>query len=749
MQLLDYLVLGGYFVVMAGIGLWMMRFVKAQEDYFMGGRSFGKILQTFAAFGAGTGSSDPVNTGRTTFTSGMSGMWSVMYWLFVTPFYWITGTWYRRMRHLTLGDWFAERYESRRLGAAYAVFGIVFYIYYGSMLFSAIGKVAAPLVGTGTINLGGRPVGIEYVLVPVIGVIVLVYGVLGGLRAAYVTDLIQGLCIILLSVLLIPYGMRAIVERFGDPANPSMGQAFQLLHQQLPDEYFQVVGSSRSSEFPLYRIVVVVIINLLGVVIQPHFIATGGGSAKTEMTARVGLVVGNFLKRLCTVGWVITALFALALFADHPELAEDPDKTWGVASRELLGPGLTGLMLACLLAALMSSVDAYMIVGSALVVRNIYAPFINPNASEREYVKIARITGALVVGGGVIVSLQYMDVFEQLQLTWIIPVLFAAAFWVGMYWRRATTAAAWGTLAFSALVFFILPLLMPVIAPGMRADQKLMDTNQIVRTVTTRVAAPSDVARRQASISLWDSYQQRIGEIVQQSETAQGDRQQQLHDERVQIESRLRRLGDRPSALVVGDAVVETQITGGKSVYWTGGVTVVDDQGQPLTVVPQPMGPPEQIDDATTREILTYPENTRMVGKGSYRLDFLVYRLLGIDLTQTTDATLATLELPTKIVAPFLVMIALSWLTPANTRAGLDRYYAKMKTPVDPDPIADQQQLERVYADPTLCPRKKLFPGTNLEFQRPDWIDLVGFVACFAACFAIIGLAIWVASIGL
>ena len=80
MQLLDYLVLGGYFVIMAGIGLWMMRFVKAQEDYFMGGRSFGKVLQTFAAFGAGTGSSDPVNTGRTTFTSGMSGMWSVMYW---------------------------------------------------------------------------------------------------------------------------------------------------------------------------------------------------------------------------------------------------------------------------------------------------------------------------------------------------------------------------------------------------------------------------------------------------------------------------------------------------------------------------------------------------------------------------------------------------------------------------------------------------------------------------------------------
>src|SRR5690606_55079 len=113
----DYLVLLGYFAVMIGIGIYSSMRIKGQEDFFMGGRSFGKRIQTFAAFGAGTGSSDPVNTGRTTFTSGMSGMWSVMYWLLVTPFYWIAGVWYRRMRHLTLGDWFVERYDSRALGA--------------------------------------------------------------------------------------------------------------------------------------------------------------------------------------------------------------------------------------------------------------------------------------------------------------------------------------------------------------------------------------------------------------------------------------------------------------------------------------------------------------------------------------------------------------------------------------------------------------------------------------------------------
>ncbi|MDH3584920.1 MAG: hypothetical protein OER86_11975, partial [Phycisphaerae bacterium] len=175
---LDYGVLAAYFLVMLAIGLWAMRRVKAQEDYFMGGRSFGRLMQTFAAFGAGTGSADPINTARTTFTSGLSGMWSVMYWLFVTPLYWISGVWYRRMRHLTLGDWFVERYESRALGAAYTVFGIFFYIFYTAMLFTAVGKFAAPLMDVEAVSIFGWMVPIEKVLVSVVALMVMTYGVL-------------------------------------------------------------------------------------------------------------------------------------------------------------------------------------------------------------------------------------------------------------------------------------------------------------------------------------------------------------------------------------------------------------------------------------------------------------------------------------------------------------------------------------------------------------------------------------------
>ena len=51
----DYIVLAVYFLVLVAIGLYCARLNKKQEDYFMGGRGFGKLMQTFAAFGAGTG----------------------------------------------------------------------------------------------------------------------------------------------------------------------------------------------------------------------------------------------------------------------------------------------------------------------------------------------------------------------------------------------------------------------------------------------------------------------------------------------------------------------------------------------------------------------------------------------------------------------------------------------------------------------------------------------------------------------
>lgn len=803
MAALDYVILILYFVVMTAIGILSMLKVKRQEDFFLGSRTFGRLFQAFAAFGAGTGSQDPVFVGRTTFTSGLSGIWSVLLWLFVTPFYWFTAVWYRRMRHITLGDWFVERYHSKGMGCVFMLYSIFFYAAWLGVGFTAIGKVGAPLladsafVQDGQMQIFGFVLPVEHALVYICAAVVLIYGVLGGLRAAYWTDVIQGLFIILLSVLLIPMGLRALADdeasRQGvDPQTVSAVEGFRIMHERVPDEYFEIIESPRGGEFPLYYIVAITLLNLVAIVVHPHMAVTGGGSAKTENSARVGLVVGNFLKRFCTIGWCITILIVLAYMAGNLEIAEDPDKTWGIAAREILGPygmGLVGLMLACLMAALMSSASAYMLIVSALVVRNFYAAYVNANASERTYVFLGRVISALVIIGGAWGSVVYMNIFEQMKIAWEMPILFAALFWIGTFWRRATKWAAWGTLLFTLLAFFLVPAVLPLVMPELADNPKYAVANDFVTTVVTREVAHADVQRRQAEIELWNkragqwALEQAAAELIgprpetitlgqmvddplSESGTRvaakddvklrnleiqlwekQFNRWRRQYPESVELtppreERAALALGPRPAPLKLGATIDDPIVTGGMAIFWTGGVEPIG--GKKLRDLPSPATDQEGKNIKVLRQQYDGP----LRGKGQFRVDFLIYDLLGIDLTKTSNAALETLRLPTRVILPFVVMILLSLVTPRVDKQQLDRFYVKMKTPVDPDPEIDRQQIEKSYEDPTRFDDRRLLPHFGLEMQKPKFVDVAGFVICFVICFLLIWLTVWLAKLG-
>ncbi len=713
MTRLDYLVLIIYLIVMVLIGIWAMRRVKKQEDYFMGGRGFGKLLQTFAAFGAGTGAHEPVTVGRTGWTSGLSGVWSALMWLFVTPIYWFTAVWYRRMRHLTLGDWFVERYQSRALGVAYTLFAIVFYMFFLSTMLSAIAKFAIPLMGRE--EIAGWD--LKYILIPTISIVVILYGVLGGLTAAYWTDLIQGIFIIVLSVLLIPFGLWALVKEFGDPATQGVMDGFQIMHQRVSPDYFNLFDGPSAGEFPIQYIISLTLLVLVGIVVQPHFIATGGGSAKSEDEARIGLVVGNFLKRLCTVGWALTALIALALLAGNAEIAADPDRVWGVAAREILGPlnlGFVGLMLACLLAAMMSSADTYMIVTSGLVVRNVYAAYVNPNASEKEYVTVARLTGCLIIVGAAVVALTMADVFGQFKSAVELPILFAAPFWVGMYWRRANRRAVWITISVSFLLFFVLPFLLPKMVPGMRTAPGLTTSTQVLTKIQTRPATAADVAKHEAWTEAMAAAQQKNDSAA------------------------ITNLGPEPPVAAVGEPIQVTIRSGGQAIFWREGVSPIEEPRLETLF---------DTDDGNLRTIVQKNVGD-MRGNGTFNVDFLFYHWIGFDLSNASKATLESLRLPPRLLLPFLVLILASYFTARDDQKALNRYFAKMKTEVDPDPEIDRRNLEKSYAQPGRFESRRLFPGTDLEFMRPRTKDWLGFLICVAVCFVIIRLLMWLAQIG-
>lgn len=142
----------------------------------------------------------------------------------------------------------------------------------------------------------------------------------------------------------------------------------------------------------------------------------------------------------------------------------------------------------------------------------------------------------------------------------------------------------------------------------------------------------------------------------------------------------------------------------------------------------------------------------RLVGKqrgeGSLKIDFLLYGLMGIDLSNVSKAMLETLRLPIRLLLPFALLFFLSLVTPRGSEAVLDRYFAKMKTPVQSNPTDDNRALDAAYQDPSATMSRKLFPRSDWEFVYPTKMDVAGFLISCVVCALVIGLLLWLAGIG-
>ncbi len=118
---------------------------------------------------------------------------------------------------------------------------------------------------------------------------------------------------------------------------------------------------------------------LVGIIAQP-FVMGVCAAGKTEMEGRVGFMVGNLVKRLCTVAWCLTAIAAVAWYADQRNQTATrikPDLVYGDLARTFLPtimPGLLGVFVAALLGGVMSACGSVMISSSGLFTENIYRP---------------------------------------------------------------------------------------------------------------------------------------------------------------------------------------------------------------------------------------------------------------------------------------------------------------------------------------------------------------------------------------
>jgi len=423
----DIFVLALYLAGMAAIGLWSARKIKQSHDFFMP-RRFGKAMMVMFGFGAGTHSDQAVGVASKSYSIGLSGIWYQWLWLPVTPFYWLIAPVMRRFRAITTGDVFEARY-SRSVAMLYAVIGMLnLSVNIGLMLRGSSEVISASTRGLLSAN----------VAIAVMTVVFVVYGVAGGLAAAIITDFIQGILTIIFSFLLIPLVMGAVGGMDG-------------IREELADpEKLSLVAPA---EIGFFYIAVIALNALVGIVTQPH---TMGNCAagKTEMEGRFGWMVGNIIKRICTIPWCLTGVAAIVYFRSK-SVEVEPDKVFGAVAGDFLPkilPGILGVFLAALLASVMSSCDAFMISSSALFTENIYRP-LAPNREQRHYIAVGRIASVVVVSGGVVFAYWLPGVVAGLEIFWKVSAMMGIAFWLGLFWRRTTVAGAWASTltAFGAL----------------------------------------------------------------------------------------------------------------------------------------------------------------------------------------------------------------------------------------------------------------------------------------------------------
>jgi Na+/proline symporter len=409
-----------YLVGITALGVWMARKVRTTGDFFMP-RRFGKTMMVTFAFGAGTASDQAVSVAAETFRSGLSGIWWQWLWLPATPFYWLIAPIMRRFRAVTTADVYTLRYN-HSVAVLFAIVGIA----------GLAVKIGLLLKGSGVMidSCTGGMIPAEWAIA-VITVLFVVYGTAGGLAAAIVTDFFQGILTVLFSFMLLPFvlhavgGMHGIRETIRNP---------EMLSLVVPGEigiFFVAMFAAQA---------------LIGIVAQP-FIMSVCAAGRTEMDGRVGFMVGNVVKRICTIAWSLTALAAVAWYTQRgtPLSEITPDHVYGDVAREFLPgvmPGLLGIFLASLLASVMSSCDAMMVSSSALFTENMYKPLL-PGRTDRHYVFVGRLAAVGAVAGGIVFAYRVPDVVTALMIWFRIAPMMGIAFWLGLFWRRATPAGAW------------------------------------------------------------------------------------------------------------------------------------------------------------------------------------------------------------------------------------------------------------------------------------------------------------------
>ncbi|OOE59339.1 sodium/proline symporter PutP [Salinivibrio sp. IB282] len=410
-----------YLIMMLAIGVYAYKRTSNSEDYFLGGRSLGPWPAALSAGASDMSGWLLLGLPGYAYAAGMESLWLAGGLLLGTYLNWLICA--KRLRTysieadnaLTLPEFFARRFEdkSKLLQTISAFFILLFFLFYTSSGLVAGGKLFTTVFG------------FDYTTAVVIGTICVVsYTLFGGFLAVSWTDLVQGL-LMAAALLVVPFVIMdgSIFKLGGDVAaiNPEL----MTIWRDVEGEPLSWIGIASLAAWGL------------GYFGQPHILARfqATRSNKDITTAR-----------RIAVGWSALSMFGAVLIGlvgilyvqnDMTGDLKDGEKIFMLLVNAAFHPVIAGILLAAILAAIMSTADSQLLVSSSALAEDFYKQVFRPDASTQEVVMVGR--GAVIVLSAIALGLA-MDpessVLGLVSYAWAgFGAAFGPALLLSLFWR--------------------------------------------------------------------------------------------------------------------------------------------------------------------------------------------------------------------------------------------------------------------------------------------------------------------------
>ncbi|MBP8176918.1 MAG: sodium/proline symporter PutP [Xanthomonadales bacterium] len=430
-----------YIAAMLGIGWWAWRRTRTFDDFILGGRSLNPFVTALA-----TGASDMsgwllMGLPGALYVGGASESWIAIglvlgayaNWKLVAARLRVYTE--RADNALTLPDYFTRRFDDRS-GLLRIYSAVVILVFFA--IYSASGIVAGARLFEVTF-------GVDYTTALWAGAAAtILYTLVGGFLAVSWTDTVQA-TLMIFALVLAPI---VVVSSVG-----GVDASVAIIRELDPGRLDCLRGTTTGG-----------IISLLawglGYVGQPHIRARFMAAESVQAIAPARRIAMTWMV-LCLAGAMAVGFFGIAWFGAHPDAAgpvnENPERVFIVLSQLLFNPWIAGVLLAAVLAAIMSTLSCQLLVCSSALTEDFYKTFLRPRASQTELVWVGRAT--LLAVALVAIALAWNPENRVLDLVSYAWAGFGSAFGpvvvLSLLWKRMTRNGALAGMLTGAIVVLV------------------------------------------------------------------------------------------------------------------------------------------------------------------------------------------------------------------------------------------------------------------------------------------------------